>query len=232
MDKGERMKLSVVIPCYNEKESILEILKRVEAVNLEKEIIIVDDCSTDGTQEVLTTLSPERAKVIYHSENKGKGSAIRTGLQHVTGDIMVIQDADLEYDPNDYYELIKPILEGRAEVVYGSRVLGRDMEISYLRYYLGGRFLSWLTNLLYGANITDEPTCYKVFKADVLKGLDLRCKGFEFCPEVTAKLCKRGYKIHEVPISYHPRSIEQGKKIGWRDGIEAIWTLLKYRFTD
>jgi len=230
--KGERMKLSVVIPCYNEKESILEILKRVEAVNLEKEIIIVDDCSTDGTREVLATLPPERAKVIYRSENKGKGSAIRTGLQQMTGDIVIIQDADLEYDPNDYYELIKPILEGRAEVVYGSRVLGRDMEISYFRYYLGGRFLSWLTNLLYGANITDEPTCYKVFKADVLKGLDLRCKGFEFCPEVTAKLCKRGYKIYEVPISYHPRSLEQGKKIGWRDGIEAIWTLIKYRFVD
>ncbi|MDI6892706.1 MAG: glycosyltransferase family 2 protein [Actinomycetota bacterium] len=225
------MKLSVIIPCYNEKENILEILKRVEAVDLEKEIIIVDDCSTDGTREVLVTLPPERARVIHHAENKGKGSAIRTGLQQVTGDIVIIQDADLEYDPNDYYELVKPVLEGRAEVVYGSRVLRRDVEISYLRYYFGGRFLSWLTNLLYGANITDEPTCYKVFKADVLKGLDLRCRRFEFCPEVTAKLCKRGYKIQEVPISYHPRSIEQGKKIGWRDGIEAIWTLIKYRFT-
>lgn len=226
------MKISVIIPCYNEKHNILDILKKVEAVNLEKEIIIVDDHSTDGTQEILKAISPNKAKIYYHKENRGKGSAVRTALQYVTGEIVIIQDADLEYDPNDYYELVKPIQQGRAKVVYGSRILEKGFEISYLRYYLGGRILSWLTNLLYDAHITDEPTGYKVFAADVLKSIDLKSTGFEFCPEVTAKLCKKGYQIYEVPISYHPRSLKEGKKIGWRDGLEAIWTLLKYRFVD
>lgn len=224
------MKLSVIIPCYNEKETILEILRRVEAVELDKEIVIVDDGSTDETREILKSVSPTEAAVYFHERNQGKGAAIRTGLQHVSGDIVIIQDADLEYDPQDFYELIKPIVEGRAEVVYGSRVLGKNFRISYLRYYWGGRLLSALANLLYDAHITDEPTCYKAFKASVLKSLSLTCTRFEFCPEVTAKLRKKGYKIYEVPISYHPRSLKEGKKIGWRDGLQAIWTLVKYKF--
>jgi glycosyltransferase involved in cell wall biosynthesis len=223
------MKLSVIIPCYNEKDTILEILNRVEAVNLEKEIIVVDDNSTDGTRELLSTVSTDRAKVVLRNGQRGKGGAIRDGLKHATGEMVIIQDADLEYDPNDYYKLVKPIEEGKACVVYGSRVSKKDFKISYRRYYWGGRFLSILTNLLYGSTISDEPTGYKLFKADVLRNLNLKCVRFEFCPEATAKLLKRGYRIFEVPISYNPRSLVEGKKIGWRDGIEAVWTLIKYR---
>lgn len=225
------MKLSIIIPCYNEKDTILEILGRVEAVDLEKEIIIVDDHSTDGTQELLQKVSPQRAKVIFRNGPRGKGAAIREGLKCITGDIVVIQDADLEYDPNDYYELVKPVKEGKASVVYGSRTSNPNNKISYLRYYWGGRFLTIIANVLYNAGITDEPTGYKVFKTKVLKDLDLKCVRFEFCPEVTAKLRKKGYEIYEIPISYYPRSLRAGKKIGWRDGLEAVWTLVKYRFT-
>jgi glycosyltransferase involved in cell wall biosynthesis len=227
------LKLSIIIPCYNEKNTILDILGKIEVVSLDKEIIIVDDCSTDGTREILKSLSLNaKAKVYFHDQNQGKGAAIRTGIKHVEGDIVIIQDADLEYDPNDYYELVKPIVEGKAEVVYGSRLLHKGFSISYLRYYLGGLVLSWMTNLLYGIHITDEPTCYKVFKTEVLKGINLKCKRFEFCPEVTAKISKKKIKIYEVPISYDPRRLEEGKKIGWWDGVEAVWTLLKYRFVD
>jgi dolichol-phosphate mannosyltransferase len=226
------LKVSVVIPCYNEKDHILSILEKIEAVKLDKEVVIIDDNSTDGTQDILKKISPDKAKVYFHEVNKGKGAAIKTALQYVKGDVVIIQDADLEYDPNDYYELLKPIQEGKAEVVYGSRILHEGFKVSYFRYYLGGRVLSWLTNLLYNAHITDEPTGYKVFTTNVLKDIGLKSTGFEFCPEVTAKVRKKGYEIHEVPISYYPRSLEEGKKIGWRDGVEAIWTLLKYRFVD
>lgn len=223
------MKLTVIIPIYNEKETIKALLNKVQSVNFNKEIIIVDDGSTDGSRELIKQLKDPNIKVYFHEKNQGKGAAIRTAIRHASGDIIIIQDADLEYDPQDYYKLIEPIKKGEADVVYGSRFLGNN-PLSYSRFYWGGRFLSWLTNILYSCYITDEPTCYKMFKSEVLKSLDLKCKGFEFCPEVTAKVCRRGIKILEIPISYKPRSIEQGKKIRWIDGLIAIWTILKYRF--
>jgi len=226
------MKLSVIMPVYNEKHTIKEIVRKVMNVNMEKEIIIVDDCSIDSTRDTLRRIDNNNIKVIYHDKNMGKGMAIRTAIKYVTGDIIIIQDADLEYEPEDYYELTRPIIEGKADVVYGSRELLKQNKWSYYRYAIGGRFLSWLTNLLYHSSITDEPTCYKVFKADILKSINLDCKKFEFCPEVTAKVLRRGIKIYEVPIHYYSRSIEQGKKIGLRDGLQAIWTLIKYRFID
>jgi len=226
------MKLSVIMPVYNEKSTIMEIVRKVMNVNIEKELIIVDDCSTDSTREALKKIDNNNIKIIYQDKNMGKGMAIRTAIKYVTGDIIIIQDADLEYEPEDYYELTRPIIEGKADVVYGSRELLKQNKRSYYRYAIGGRFLSWLTNLLYHSSITDEPTCYKVFKADILKSINLDCKKFEFCPEVTAKVLRRGIKIYEVPIHYYPRSIEQGKKIGLRDGLQAIWTLIKHRFID
>jgi dolichol-phosphate mannosyltransferase len=167
-------------------------------------------------------------KIIYHEKNKGKGAAIRTAIKHVTGDIVVIQDADLEYDPNDYVALVKPIMDGTTTVVYGSRQLGLSNKHSYVSFYLGGRLLTILTNLLYRSHITDEPTCYKVFKSETLKSIPLNCARFEFCPEVTAKVLKRKIQIVELPIHYYPRKKEEGKKIKWKDGVHAIWTLLKY----
>jgi len=234
------MKLSVIVPVFNEKNTILEVLKRISAVNIDKEILIIDDGSTDGTRDVLKTVDSHQSavdyrnneiKIIYHKRNMGKGWAIRTGLSNVTGDVVIIQDADLEYDPQDYPKLIEPILSGEAKVVYGSRLFGKRKK-SYWSFYLGGKFLSFLTNLLYGTRITDEPTCYKAFRADVIKGIDLKCRRFEFCPEVTAKISRRGHRILEIPISYEPRSMEEGKKISWKDGLEAIWTLIKYRFSE
>jgi len=226
------MKLSVIMPVYNEKHTIKEIVRKVMNVNMEKEIIIVDDCSIDSTRDTLRRIDNNNIKVIYHDKNMGKGMAIRTGIKYVTGDIIIIQDADLEYEPEDYYELTRPIIEGKADVVYGSRELLKQNKWSYYRYAIGGRFLSWLTNLLYHSSITDEPTCYKVFRTDILKSINLDCKKFEFCPEVTAKVLRKGIRIYEVPIHYYPRSIEQGKKIGLRDGLQAIWILIKYRFID
>ena len=169
-------------------------------------------------------------KLVKHEFNKGKGAAIRTGLNYVTGDMVLIQDADLEYDPNDYPSLIKAMQSNNSPVVYGSRLLHKNYSYSYLRFYLGGLFLTKATNFLYNTRITDESTCYKLFKTDLLKNLDLKCNGFEFCPEVTAKVAKKGIRIREIPISYNPRSIKEGKKIRWKDGLIAIWTLLKYKF--
>lgn len=229
-----KMKLSIIIPVYNEDKTIGELIRIVKGVGLKgikKEIIVVDDNSKDKTVEKLKKING--IKLILHRENLGKGAAIRTGVKHVTGDIVIIQDADLEYDPHDYYKLIKPIIERKAKVVYGSRRLKKEnKKHSGFSFYLGGLILTAIVNLLYGIKITDEPTCYKVFRADILKGINLKCNRFEFCPEVTAKVAKKGIKIYEVPISYFPRSIKQGKKIKWRDGIGAIWTLLKYRFVD
>ena len=226
------MKLSVIIPAYNEKNTIREILKRVRQQQMHKEIIIVDDYSTDGTREILLNENGLDLKIFMHPENLGKGCAIRTALDHVTGDIVIIQDADLEYDPNDYERLIRPITERKADVVYGSRRLNNSNERSYHRYYFGGVALTILTNILFRSNITDEPTCYKAIRTEILRKLNLKAKRFEFCPEVTAKVLKRGYQIHEVPISYYPRHFQDGKKIKYKDGLVAIYTLLKYRFFD
>jgi glycosyltransferase involved in cell wall biosynthesis len=193
------------------------------------EVIIVDDGSTDGTYEAAVAAAKHGTKVLKHEKNSGKGTAIRTALAAATGDVVIIQDADLEYDPADYGLLLKPIEEGKAEVVYGSRLMKSGAR-SYHRYYWGGRLVSLWTNILYGSHLTDEPTCYKVFKTKMLRSFDLRCTGFEFCPEVTAKTLLRGISILELPISYYPRRMDDGKKIRWTDGVIALWTLLKLRF--
>ena len=217
-------KLSIVIPVYNEAGTLLEIISQIKAVPLSiaREIIIVDDGSSDETAALLRDLNDKNTKVIMHTTNKGKGMAIRTALTHATGDIIIIQDADLEYDPQDYVQLLEPILQGKASVVYGNRRGRQKMEKSYVRYYWGGRLITAITNLLYRAHIHDEPVCYKVFKKEVLDAIELHCEKFEFCPEVTAKICKAGYVIHEVPVSYDPRGFQQGKKINWQNGIQAI----------
>ncbi len=226
------MKLSVIIPVHNELHTIEEALRQVQEVDLDKEIIVVDDHSSDGTREILSQITDNNeVKVVYHDQNSGKGTAIRTALPYVTGDIVIIQDADLEYNPADYHKLIEPIVAGRASVVYGSRFLGEITNMHFLNY-IANKILAITASLLFFNWITDEGTCYKVFEADLLKSLDLKCTGFDFCPEVTAKVRKRGYKIVEVPISYHGRSTEEGKKIRWQDGLEAFLTLIKYRLVD
>jgi glycosyltransferase involved in cell wall biosynthesis len=225
------LKLSVIMPVHNEVHTIREALRQVQAVELEKEIIIVDDHSSDGTREILGQIADDEVKVIYHAKNMGKGSAIRTALQYVTGELIIIQDGDLEYDPADYHKLIEPIVEGRASVVYGSRFLGEITNMHFWNY-IANKILALTASLLFLNWITDEGTCYKVFEADLLKSLDLKCTGFDFCPEVTAKVRKRGYKIVEVPISYRGRSTDEGKKIRWQDGLRAFLTLIKYRLVD
>ena len=226
------MKLSVIIPVYNEKATIQEILKQVRAVNLAHEIIIVDDGSTDGTRALLKAEEQQPGTtVIYHEHNQGKGAAVRTGFDRATGDIYLIQDADLEYDPRDYPMLLRPIEEGRVKVVYGSRFLGPRKAMLFW-HMLGNKFLTLLTNVLYNTIFSDMETCYKVFRADVVKGIPLRSRRFEFEPEITAKVLKRGHRIFEVPISYYGREYAEGKKITWREGPKAVWTLIKYRFVD
>ncbi len=232
--------LSVIIPAYNEKNTILEIIKRVKKVKLEKEIIIIDDFSTDGTKELLKKIKDPIINVFFHDKNYGKGHAIRTGIKKSKGEIIIIQDADLEYDPKDYYKLIKPIVEGKTKVVYGTRFPRKKEKwfpfFHYFSlsnpYYLANKILTTTTDLLYFTDITDEPTCYKVFSSEVLKDINLKCERFEFCPEVTAKIRKKRYKIYEIPISYNPRSTKEGKKIKFRDAIQAMWVLIKYRFND
>jgi glycosyltransferase involved in cell wall biosynthesis len=229
------MKLSVIIPVYNEESTIGEVLKKILDVPLDKEIIVVDDGSTDRTSELVEDARQRNAELITVHEsqtNLGKGAAIRTGLQSVTGDIVIIQDADLELDPAEYTELVKPIEQGKTNVVFGSRFLKPNPNIPFK-----SKFANWIlvhtANILYGLNLTDEATAYKLFRTSVIKGMNLKCMGFEFCPEVIARLAKAGQKIVEVPISYNPRSEVEGKKINYlRDGFKAIWTLVKYRFTD
>lgn len=233
---SDALLLSIIIPVYNERGTIRKILQLVERAPLPKgmrrEIIIVDDGSTDGTRGVLKQL-PRRHRVILHKRNKGKGGAVKTGFAAAKGDILIVQDADLEYDPRDYAALVRPIMSGDAQVVYGSRRLRKEnTQHAGLSFYLGGVLLSWLTTALFFQRITDEPTCYKVFRADVIKSLRIDNDRFDWEPEVTAKILRRGIRIHEVPIRYYPRDSSQGKKIKWRDGASAIWTLVKYRFVE
>lgn len=229
------MKLSVIIPCYNEKETISEILKRIHELHLAKitiEVIAVDDGSTDGSYQILKNLQKKfRFRLLRHNKNLGKGEAIKTALDFVSGDYIIIQDADLEYNPQDYQKLLERALKNNAKVVYGSRQLNPNNKYSDIFFYFGGIFLTYLVNLLYGIRITDEATSYKLFKTETLKGIKLNCKRFEFCPEVTAKIAKKGIKIYEMPISYSPRSIRK-KKIKWIDGFKAAWVLIKYKFVD
>jgi len=250
------VKLSILIPAYNERQTIQGILARVRAVDLvveaqdgsldhslpadakglvrlEKEIIVVDDGSPDGTRDILQQeAGQEDVRVFFHETNQGKGAAVRTAIQHATGDILLIQDADLEYDPRDYPALLQPILEGRADVVYGSRFLGGPRKAMLFWHAAGNKLLTFITNILYDAILSDMETCYKVFRSDVIKDIPLHARRFEFEPEVTAKVLKRGYRIYEVPITYTGREYEEGKKITWRDGFSALWTLIKYRFVD
>ena len=222
-------KLTVIMPVYNERDTVESIIKRVRQVPIDKELIVVDDGSTDGTSQLLDTLAGDDVRVIHQPQNMGKGMAIRRALSEARGDVVIIQDADGEYDPAEYPKLIAPIAAGETAVVYGSRFRGTIENMRWPNRLIN-RVLAWMVRVLYRAPITDEATCYKVFRADVVKSIPLECTGFEFCPEVTAKLLKRGYRIHEVPITYRGRSKREGKKINWKDGVKAIWSLIKYRF--
>jgi len=227
------VKVSILIPVYNEFSTMPLVLQRViEAplpANCEKEIVVVDDGSTDGTTELLQQFKNSPPVIVHYSiVNFGKGAAIRQGLARATGDVILIQDGDLEYDPNDYIKVLQPIVNGQADVVYGSRFLGKFRGMRWTNR-LANKILTWTSNIAFHAGITDEATAYKAFRADVVRSIRLRCVRFEFCPEVTAKLRRLGFKIEEVPITYNPRGIAEGKKIRWQDGVEAFWTLVKYR---
>ena len=224
--------LSVVMPVYNERQTIDEIVARVLAVPLGIQLIVVDDCSRDGTRERLVELQRERGfTLVLQERNGGKGAALRRGFREVAGDLVIIQDADLEYSPEEYPALIELICQGRADVVYGSRFLGRH-RVFLFSHYLGNRLLTLVTNVLYNTMLSDMETCYKVMRAEVLRSMTLQSNGFGIEPELTAKIFKRGYRVYEVPITYDGRNYDEGKKITWRDGVVALWVLLKYRFTD
>ena len=229
------MKLSLIMPVYNESATIRQIVDKVMHVPLNIELIIVNDASTDDTADILQNeilVKYADIRILSHTVNKGKAAAIKTAIPYCTGEIITIQDGDLETEPNDLIHLTGPIRTGEVSVVYGSRYLNTKEEHLYRSYQLGGRILSWTANLLYGQHITDEPACYKVFKADILKSIKLDYDRFEFCPEVTAKVSKMGYKIKELPMNYYPRSFAEGKKLNWQDGLKALWVLIRYRFTD
>lgn len=226
------MVLSVVIPVYNERTTILEILKRVNEVDYRTDIVIVDDGSKDGTVEILKGLDMENVRVFFHPENRGKGAAVQTGLKEVRGDVVIIQDADLEYDPCEYGKVLEPIIDGRADAVYGSRFLGGPHRVLLFWHYLGNRFLTFLSNVLNNINLTDMETCYKAFRTSVFETVRIRSNRFGFEPEITAKLAKNRFCIYEVPISYSGRDYHEGKKITWRDGIAAIFWVIRYRFWD
>ena len=227
------MKVTVLLPAYNEINTIKEILRRVQVEGIAEEILVVDDGSTDGTRKILQDLDgKDQIKVIMHEFNQGKGSAIRTGIEHAQGDVIIIQDADLEYDPRDYGALLQPIQEGLAEVVYGSRFLGGPRRPAMFWHMVANKLLTLMTNILYNTILTDMETGYKVFRRHVVSEMKLRSKRFEFEPEFTAKILKRNVRIFEVPITFNPRDYEEGKKIGLKDAFQAVWALLKYRFTD
>lgn len=225
------MKLSVVVPVYNEKNTIKEIINRVNNVNIEKEIIIVDDGSSDGTREVLKEIenTQDNIIIIFHDNNKGKGAALRTGFKATTGDVVVVQDADLEYNPQEYHKLLKPILDGRADVVFGSRFLGsEEHRVLLFWHYVGNKFLTLLSNMFTNLNLTDMETCYKMFKREIIERIEIEEDRFGFEPEITTKVAKMGCRIYEVSISYSGRDYSEGKKIGWKDGLHALWCIFKY----
>jgi len=224
------LKLTVVVPCYNEKNTLEAIVQAIQASPYEnKEIIIVDDFSTDGTRDLLKTLESKVSKVLYHSHNQGKGAALRTGIQAATGDVVVIQDADLEYDPNEYPRLVEPIVNNKADVVFGSRFMGGEPHrVVYFWHRVGNGLLTLLSNMMTNLNLTDMETCYKVFRRDIIQSITIEENRFGFEPEITAKIAKTRCRIYEVGISYYGRTYEEGKKIGWKDGVRAIYCILKY----
>ncbi len=230
-----RGNLSVVMPVYNEKKTLLKVIDKVLKLDIVKELIVVDDCSTDGTRELLKSLKPDdRVKIIFHEKNYGKGAGLRTAFKNISGDVVVIQDADLEYDPSEFVEMIKPIEEGMADVVYGSRLSGGKPQRVHLFWHrVGNDFLTFLTNLLFNSTLSDMETCYKMFKKDVISGIEIKSNGFSVEPEITAKILKnKKLRLYEIPVSYYGRSYNEGKKITWRQGFSAILTLLKYRFVN
>ncbi len=226
------MKLSVVMPVYNEIRTIEEIIRRVKAVDIDKEIVIVDDYSTDCTREYLQKISDPLIRVFFHEKNMGKGASVRTGVAAAAGDVIVIQDTDLEYNPQEYHQLIEPILDGRADVVYGSRFRGSTTRVHLFWHYLGNRFLTLFSNMFTNLNLTDMEVCYKMFKANVIKNIRLRSNRFGFEPEVTAKVARMGCRIYETPISYAGRDYSEGKKIGWKDAITAVFAIAYFHFFD
>jgi glycosyltransferase involved in cell wall biosynthesis len=245
-------KVSVVIPVYNEKATIDEILRRVIDTEARKEIIIVDDCSTDGTRQILEAMAAKQVsgepfvaahdgadpislgdlRIFFQERNQGKGAALRRGFAEVSGDIVLVQDADLEYDPRDYPKLLEPILDGRADVVYGSRFLGGPQRVHYFWHYVANKMLTLLSDIFTNLKLTDMETCYKVFRKEVLKGIEIKSNRFGFEPEITAKIAKGKWRIYEVPISYAGRTYEEGKKITWRDGVQALWCIVRYTIAD
>ena len=240
------MLLSVVMPVYNEAKFLSEIIRQVQAVDLgpmERELVLVDDCSTDGSGEMVRALEGKTSidgslrpfdrpiRVFSHAVNQGKGAALRTGFAQAAGDLVIIQDADLEYDPEDYHKLLAPVIKGKAEVVYGSRFTGERRNM-FFHHWVGNRFLTLVTNVLFNTTLSDMETCYKLFKREALEGIVIKSDRFNFEPEITAKILKKGIRIYEVPISYTGREFDEGKKITWRDGLVALWCLVKFRFTD
>jgi glycosyltransferase involved in cell wall biosynthesis len=245
-------KVSIVIPAYNEKATIDEILRRVLDTTIRKEVIIVDDCSTDGTRQILENMAARQAngeafapaqdggdpielrdlRFFFQSPNQGKGAALRHGFAQAAGEIVLVQDADLEYDPRDYSKLLEPLIEGRADVVYGSRFLGGPQRVHYFWHYVANKMLTLLSDIFTNLKITDMETCYKVFRKEVLTGIELKSDRFGFEPEITAKIAKRNWRIYEVPITYAGRTYEEGKKITWKDGFHALWCIIRFKFTD
>jgi glycosyltransferase involved in cell wall biosynthesis len=228
-------KLSVVIPVYNEERWIRELIRRVQAVDIPKEIVIVDDCSKDGTRAILRELEGGNIRVIYQEKNGGKGAALRTGFANATGDVILVQDADLEYDPCEYPRLLQPILENKADVVYGSRFIGESHRVLYFWHYVANKFLTMLSNMFTNLNLTDMETCYKVFRREVLQGIKLKSNRFGFEPEITAKIARKrnpSWRVYEIPISYSGRTYEEGKKIGLKDAFTALWCILRFRYFD